>query len=358
MSVLLLLAGPAWAGDLLIVGASYVDRNDVEVMLEDLLDEGSGADRSVTALCESGMTWAEHVARIGSDETWTTTLRDTPWTGAFLHEFADVADQPVDSENFLASLAAGQELAAYLGGNGAAIYVWLTWGDRNGGPHYADYTGMQDALKTGAETYVATFNGDGYPSYVAPIGEAFRYLHDNDADPMAADALFTLLYTSDNQHPTPAGSYLAALVMYATLVGESPAGLSAPANVAAAIAPEDVLRLQEAAWIAIEQTAAEGYAYPWQGGGDTGTPDTGTNDDSGDDPGSTDSGGADSAEDAGEGDSGAPDTGAPTSEESSNPDDSDDRGCGCSGVAGAPSAPAAASLVSGALALIAARRRR
>ncbi|MBM4367062.1 MAG: hypothetical protein FJ102_12685, partial [Deltaproteobacteria bacterium] len=306
MSVLLLLAGPAWAGDLLIVGASYVDRNDVEVMLEDLLDEGSGRDRSVTALCENGMTWAEHVARVGTDETWTTTLRDTAWTGAFLHEFADVADQPVDSEKFLESLAAGQQLAAYLGGNGAAIYVWLTWGDRTGGPHYDDYTGMQDALKTGAETYAATFNADGYPSYVAPIGEAFRYLHDAEADPLAAETLFTALYTSDNQHPTPTGSYLAALVMYSTLVGESPAGLSAPANVSAAISPDDVSRLQDAAWIAIEQTAAAGYAYPWQGGGDTGTPDTGTPDtgnpgDTGDDPTPADSGNGDTAADAGTG---------------------------------------------------------
>ncbi|MBM4393670.1 MAG: hypothetical protein FJ090_21300, partial [Deltaproteobacteria bacterium] len=303
MSVLLFLVGPAWAGDLLIVGASYVDRNDVEVMLEALLDEGSGRDRTVTALCEAGMTWAEHVARVGTDETWTTTLRDTAWTGAFLHEFADVADQPVDSEKFLESLAAGQQLAAYLGGNGAAIYVWLTWGDRTGGPHYDDYTGMQDALKTGAETYAATFNADGYPTYVAPIGEAFRYFHDSEADPLAADTLFTALYTSDNQHPTPAGSYLAALVMYSTLVGESPAGLSAPANVSAAISPEDVSRLQDAAWTAIEQTAAEGYAYPWQGGGDTGdtgTPDTGNGDDSGQ---------GDTAGDAN--DSASPDTGAP-----------------------------------------------
>jgi hypothetical protein len=77
-----------------------------------------------------------------------------------------------------------------------------------------------------------------------PVGEAWRAAWKRDAK--------LALYSSDGLHPTPAGSYLAALVMYGRLYGRSPVGL--PANLtlsgggAAIAVPEAEARLlQEAA---------------------------------------------------------------------------------------------------------------
>jgi hypothetical protein len=57
-----------------------------------------------------------------------------------------------------------------------------------------------------------------------PVGEAWRAAWKRDAK--------LALYSPDGLHPTPAGSYLAALVMYGRLYGRSPVGL--PGNLALA----------------------------------------------------------------------------------------------------------------------------
>lgn len=328
--LLLLLGAPALANDVLLLGASYVDRNDLELLADALLDEGTGTDRTVEALCDGGLTWEKHVELVSTDSTWATTIVDTPWSAAFLHEFADVADNAPDSEEFLASVAAGQQLGTWFAANGAEVFVWLTWGDIDGGPDYDDYTGMQDGLRRGAEAQAAGMASVGVNAYIVPIGEAFRVVWASEADPLAPEALFYRLYTTDGEHPTPVGSYLAALVIYVALTGNDPAGLAAPAAVEAA----DVARLQAAALAAVVETAAEGYAYPWQGG-DTGTVDTGT----------VDTGTADSG-DSGTGDSGTGDSGT-----AAEPDTSDSRGCACDSGATALAAPLA-------LAALAARRPR
>ncbi len=50
-----------------------------------------------------------------------------------------------------------------------------------------------------------------------PVGEAWRAAWKRDSK--------IALYSKDGLHPTPAGSYLAALVMYGQLYGKSPVGL-------------------------------------------------------------------------------------------------------------------------------------
>jgi hypothetical protein len=73
-----------------------------------------------------------------------------------------------------------------------------------------------------------------------PAGESWRAAW--RADPSLA------LYGGDGFHPTAAGSYAAALTIFAGLSGRSPLGLPAPA----AVDPTKAARLQEAAQQAIE----------------------------------------------------------------------------------------------------------
>lgn len=70
-----------------------------------------------------------------------------------------------------------------------------------------------------------------------PVGEAWRLAGKRDAK--------LALYSPDGLHPTPAGSYLAALVMYERLYGRSPVGLPGK------------LSLKEGAGTAVDLTDAE-----------------------------------------------------------------------------------------------------
>jgi hypothetical protein len=81
-----------------------------------------------------------------------------------------------------------------------------------------------------------------------PAGEAWRAAWREDAS--------LALYGGDGFHPTPAGSYAAALTIFAGLSGHSPLGLPAPATVDPATAE----RLQRAALAALEQYGDYGPA--------------------------------------------------------------------------------------------------
>ena len=67
---------------------------------------------------------------------------------------------------------------------------------------------------------------------VAPVGTAFTAVH------AARPALWHDLFHTDGFHPSPAGSYLEALVIYATIFGVLPlASVSMPDDPATLWAP-------------------------------------------------------------------------------------------------------------------------
>jgi len=65
--------------------------------------------------------------------------------------------------------------------------------------------------------YVLKPIADQTNSRVAPVGTAFRLFQKEYPD--------LSLFTSDNKHPSPVGTYLAACVFFKMLTGESPLGL-------------------------------------------------------------------------------------------------------------------------------------
>ncbi|MCP3141742.1 SGNH/GDSL hydrolase family protein [Pyxidicoccus xibeiensis] len=93
---------------------------------------------------------------------------------------------------------------------------------------------------------------------VSPIGLAWQAVRDQHPD--------VPLYLDDGSHPTPAGTYLAACTLYATLFGRSPEGLATSARgipipngqpqgaeTTLVSLPEPTARLlQKAAWQAVE----------------------------------------------------------------------------------------------------------
>jgi hypothetical protein len=89
---------------------------------------------------------------------------------------------------------------------------------------------------------------------LAPVGVAWKTA-------LAADKNL-VLHRSDKSHPNPTGTYLAACVFYATLLGKSPVGLPGEiqkdGKVLVQIPSEEAKRLQEIAW----QTVQEAKAAP------------------------------------------------------------------------------------------------
>ncbi len=68
--------------------------------------------------------------------------------------------------------------------------------------------------------YTISKAGSEWGAMLAPVSLAWQ----------AAERRGVALYASDGRHPSPAGSYLEACVMYATLLGKNPVGLSANAR--------------------------------------------------------------------------------------------------------------------------------
>lgn len=101
---------------------------------------------------------------------------------------------------------------------GAKTVFFLTWARR-------DLPETQDDLNQ-AYSRIAKELG----ARVAPVGMAWREA--------LRERLGLVLHQSDQSHPAPAGSYLAACVLYATLYGRSPEGLTAHIPAAATGIPD------------------------------------------------------------------------------------------------------------------------
>lgn len=303
LPLLLAVSAPAHAEDVLIVGASYVSRNNLPATVELLLDAGSGADRTVTMHATGGYSWSRHVSDAAEPGDARTIVYDTPWNAVLMQEFTDVAVKEPTSEEWLASLAAGTELVRAVEANGADAFLYMTWGDRTGDASHPDFPAMQGALETAYASYRDTMRAGGLHPYVVPAGVAWRMVYASESDPIDESALFYRLYASDGQHPSPLGSYLTACTMYSALTGLSSVGLPESNGVT----PDEAAVLQGFADEAIFGTAGEAYDFPWSsdgddtGTGDTGTDDTGTEDSGTEDSGTTDTGGDDSNEGPAEG---------------------------------------------------------
>ncbi len=116
---------------------------------------------------------------------------------------------------------------------------FLTWGRKYGDasncanyPPLCTYNGMQARLR---ESYLQM--GLDNSATVAPCGVAWKNSMTTDTDSSIN------LYSGDNSHPSPAGTYLNACVFYATIFRKSPVGYSYLGGLTA----EDALFLQQVA---------------------------------------------------------------------------------------------------------------
>jgi len=108
--------------------------------------------------------------------------------------------------------------------SGSRTVLYLTWARR-----YAPET--QETITRAYREIGAELGAD-----VAPVGVAWERVLQTAGHPE--------LYDADGSHPSLAGSYLAACVLFATLFGESPVGI---ASESAGLAAAEIRLLQQAA---------------------------------------------------------------------------------------------------------------
>jgi hypothetical protein len=180
----------------------------------------------------AGLGWdvqEELVGSAGLEEHWQrgaaqALIQSGHWDAVVLQQ--GPSSLPESRTNLRQWAAQFDGLVRAAGGRSALYMVWpelsrFSWFDR-----------VRDSYALAARDVSGWF---------LPAGEAWRAAWRND--PSLA------LYGGDGLHPTAAGSYAAALTIFAGLSGRSPIGLPAPATVDATTAE----RLQRAAQEAVEQ---------------------------------------------------------------------------------------------------------
>jgi len=251
--------------DVLLVGNSYIASNDLASYMDNLLAEvPAWADPNVASHNPGGRRLVQHLddADGTNGETqlrqWMVTGSDA-WAFVLLQEQSQIPSFPTNHPEVIGSVAAAVGLDDLIEAKGAATVFFQTWGRRDGDTQNPaqnpDYTTMQDNLDAGYEAYRAATTTEERPTWVAPVGTAFRRINALDAD------LFASLYVGDGSHPSVAGSYLAGLVIQATWSGRDPRRVQwAPAG----LDPDDGAALRDAA-AAVTWLAADGpLAFPWE----------------------------------------------------------------------------------------------
>ncbi len=234
LPLLLAALTPAQDAEWLLVGNSYTARNDLAGILRELLEQEVPAWSSVevTAITTPGHTLAGHLADADGSEG-DTALRQalvtapSPWHAVVLQEQSQIPGFPQTDPTWTESRDALVALDDMVEATGADTALFLTWGRRDGDPDnpalYPDFSTMQDALTAGYLAYMEAIATVDRPVVVAPVGEAFRVIHDQvqDAglDPATAGTPFWELYAADGSHPSVAGTALAAAVFLGATTG-------------------------------------------------------------------------------------------------------------------------------------------
>lgn len=249
----------------LFIGNSYTYVNDLPAIVVGLAKAAGGRQIETDGHLVGGCTLERHV----KDEKALGKIRDRKWDVVVLQEHSL---QPIINRDSLFRHA--RILDNQIKRQGAKTIFYLTWArqripEMQGGaapsksPRYAramyEMSGAANAVDfetwcrreehglTGGLNGAYCEIAKELDAQVAPVGMAWKMA-------LAADPRI-VLHQADGSHPNPEGSYLAACVFYATLLGKSPVGLPGElrkgGTLLVQIPPEEAKRLQEVAWKAV-----------------------------------------------------------------------------------------------------------
>ncbi|MAT49091.1 MAG: hypothetical protein CMA27_04600, partial [Euryarchaeota archaeon] len=259
---------PSAPFDILMYGNSYTSANNLASLVQDGMVSG-GVATTVDSLTGGGMTLDGHSQNAqSSGHSWNTTLNDgTAWDYVVLQDQSQIPGLYRNTAYWQDSLAGAQVLDGFAEDVGAESILMMTWGRRNGDSNnqvlYPDFLSMQERLEDGYIDYRDNLSTPNRDVWIAPVGLAFKHIYENvqasGVTPENSGNLFYDLYSSDGSHPSLSGSYLASCVLYATITGNSPVGLTDSTSLSASIKSE----LQEAAAATVFNETNH-LTYSWQ----------------------------------------------------------------------------------------------
>jgi hypothetical protein len=192
----------------LFIGNSYIFVNNLPALLTRLAEGSRSGPAIVTdTVAEGGWTLQHHWEAGNALQK----IRERHWDYVVLQEQSLLPIQ--DRE---AMFRYSRLFDAEIKKVGARTLFYLTWAREN---RPEDQAGLSDAYQTiGRELHAV----------VAPVGVAWQEARGKDPG--------LKLYMEDHSHPSPSGTYLAALVFLAVLHGDLPREL--PTNVSGLPGPE------------------------------------------------------------------------------------------------------------------------
>ncbi|MEC7985739.1 MAG: PT domain-containing protein [Myxococcota bacterium] len=251
--LLLSLINLSSASDIMFVGNSYTSSNNLPSLVQGLLEEGLGSAVQTSALTGGGLKFVDHLNRSQNNGTWSNGFSSYhDWV--LFQEQSQVPGFPQNQASWIDSRDAFVSLDDLVEAQGGQSMLLMTWGRRDGDSMntwlYPDFETMQELLKEGYLSYMDTASSSTRKVWVAPMGLGFANIK------IHHPTLFSGLYSGDGSHPSYDGSYLAACIVYSSLTGYSPVGLTAGA-------PSNANTYQEVAEMTVLEDPFGEIPYPW-----------------------------------------------------------------------------------------------
>jgi len=206
-------SGESAGGRVLFIGNSLTEANGLPAMVETLSRQG-GTPISTASVVFGGFSLEDH----WNQGTAQRRISEGGWSIVVLQQ--GPSSLP---ESQVALRQWTQRFDTVIRARGARTALYMVWPESN----------RRDAFDAVSRSYAQA--AESVTGMLMPVGEAWRGAWRRDAD--------VPLYGPDGFHPTPTGTYLAALVIYQQISGRSPVGLPAWTEMSA----DRALLLQEAA---------------------------------------------------------------------------------------------------------------
>lgn len=200
-----------------MVGNSFIDANNMEYMVEQMLREGNkGVDDDVYAMRfdQGSSRFAEHV----KESVLQDMILERAWNWVVLQEQSEIPGfwGTYYEPTFDLSMQSLETLDDWVRRAQADTVLLMTWARVGADPYYPDlfpnFERMQAKIMEGYIRMQQHISTSERPVPIAPVGLAFQYIRDH-----ANTTDFAALYAEDTIHPSVLGSYVAACTVYATL---------------------------------------------------------------------------------------------------------------------------------------------
>ena len=201
----------------LFLGNSYTYVNDLPAVFRHLARAG-GRNVETGMVANGGETLAQHAA---SPESLAA-IRSPTWRFVIIQEQSEIP--AITSARASEMVPAAETLVGDIRAAAATPVLLDTWAHRDGLPGTnLGYAGMQAAIDEGYAEL-----GGALGVLVVPAGPAWAATLRIDPS--------TALWQADGSHPSPAGTYLVACVLYARLFDASPVGIPETAGLSSELA--------------------------------------------------------------------------------------------------------------------------